>query len=156
MKRKTFLGIFLMLGASVGLACSTNAMPPLGVIKVSAFSIAKEIRAGGTKGALHRAFLKSLDKRAETLLGTSVWQDNGWKGHVAYSTPVGGMYLVYMEKECGRKAADKPTQPPTSSNGGSGGGGGAGGTGGGSLIGGGCYGNCGKKPTVDVGDIQPI
>lgn len=39
MKRKTFLGLVLTLVTGVALACSVNAMPPFGVIKVSALSI---------------------------------------------------------------------------------------------------------------------
>jgi len=37
--------------ACVGLACSSNAMPPMGIIKVSTLSFLREIRSGGAKDA---------------------------------------------------------------------------------------------------------
>lgn len=158
MKRKSLLGFSLLLIACVGFACSVNAMPPMGTIKVSALSIINEIRSGGINDALYRAFLGSLDKRAETLLGANVWRDNGWKGHVSYSSPAGGLYVVYFEKECGQRAADQAGKQSGSANGGGSSVGGGGSSGGGFVvIGGGCYGNCGGKfPIVDVGDIQQM
>nr|WP_295382138.1 hypothetical protein [Pseudoxanthomonas sp.] len=159
-KRKIFLCLSLVLVTAIGLACSFNAIPPMGVIKVSALSIIQEIKSGDVNRALYRAFLKSLDKRAETLLGANIWRDNGWKGQITYSTPAGGLNTVYFEKECGQRAADRETEqsrPPNDGGSSANGGGGSSGGSGFVVIGGGCYGNCGGgKPTVKVGDLQQM
>jgi len=160
MKRKMFLGLSLTLATGIGLACSFNPMPPMGIVKVSALSIIQEIKSGNLNHALHRAFLSSLDKRAETLLGASTWRDNGWKGYITYSTPAGGINTIYFEKQCGQRAADREAEqsrPPNDGGSGARGGGGSSGGGGFAVIGGGCYGNCGGgKPTVKVGDLQQM
>jgi len=93
--------------ACVGLARSSNAMPPMGIIKVSTLSFLWEIRSGGAKDAAYRAFLSSLDKRAEILPGADVWRNNAWKGYAPYSSPGGGLNIVFFEKDCGQKASDK-------------------------------------------------
>lgn len=112
MKWKKSLGLSLMLIACIGLACSVNAMPPMGLIKVSALSIIRKIKSGGTKDALHRAFLGSLDKRAEILLGADVWRDNGWKGYVTYASPAGGLYIVFLRKTAGKRHQTRPESNP--------------------------------------------
>lgn len=98
--------------ACVGLARSSNAMPPKGIIKVSALSFLREIRSGGAKDAAYRAFLSSLDKRAEILPGADVWRDNAWKGYAPYSSPGGGLNIVFLGKTADRRHQTKRESAP--------------------------------------------
>lgn len=97
--------------ACVGLARSSNAMPPKGIIKVSALSFLREIKSGGTKDAAYRAFLSSLDKRAEILPGADVWRNNAWKGY-ATSSQGGGLNIVFLGKTADRRHQTKRESAP--------------------------------------------
>lgn len=123
MKRRTFGILAGMIVSAAAIACATLPLPiPPLPIKLSWTDLAKA-KSEGFSNPGHAAAMKKIDSYASTVVGDDAWKKNNYQGYFTYSSPLGGANIIWIDKPCGKKAAELSDKDSKEGDGGAVGGG---------------------------------